>query len=187
MLTSLLPLRLVNHMTNSYTSHFLLPHTFSMSRVVCTPKVFTKPGLTQRSAHFRRNLRPNNGHFVLILISLICKSMLKLLVTTLLILLLMINLLQRQSEIQSGTLCLRCGETGHRANRCNASQPSKTGQSFLVEWKADRLVTIKSSKQICVMFNVRGTCTDEGSFRFGEHSCSLCGDSKHGAYACTCN
>src|SRR5882724_417256 len=102
MLTSLLPLTLGNHTTNSYASPFLMPPTFSMSRVARTPKVSTKPGFTRRSAHFRRNLRLNNGRFALILISLVRESMLKLLVTTLLVLLLMINPLQRQSEIQSG-------------------------------------------------------------------------------------
>src|SRR5882724_5743317 len=102
MLNSLLPLRLGSHMTNSYVSHFLMPPTFSMSRVAHTPKVSTKPGLTRRSARFRRNIRLNNSHFALIIISLVRKSMLKLLVITLLVLLLMINPLQIQSEIQSG-------------------------------------------------------------------------------------
>ena len=85
------------------------------------------------------------------------------------------------------TLCLRCGNTGHQANKCSTFKPSKPNHQFFVKWKSDRLVTIKYNKHICVLFNVRGFCNDKVGSRHSDHSCSLCGDTKHGAMECTHN
>jgi len=85
------------------------------------------------------------------------------------------------------TLCLRCGDTGHRANQCNAAKPSKPSRTFVSEWKDDRLITIKTRKHLCVLYNVRGFCNDEAKPRHAEHACSLCTDPKHGATNCTRN
>jgi len=85
------------------------------------------------------------------------------------------------------TLCLRCSLFGHRANACMSSSPSKPSRSFIVEWKDNKLVSIKSNKSVCVMFNVRGSCTLGNNPHHGDHSCSFCADPKHGAAACTRN
>ncbi|KAK0216106.1 hypothetical protein IW262DRAFT_197073 [Armillaria fumosa] len=86
------------------------------------------------------------------------------------------------------TLCLRCGEIGHRADSCTSSTPSKRGRSFLAEWKDNSLIRISDQRYICLRFNLNG-CQPEPSpdMRHGLHICSLCGDPHHGATKCTRN
>jgi len=52
------------------------------------------------------------------------------------------------------TLCLRCRIFGHRANACMSLSLSKPSRSFVIEWKDNKLVSIKLNKSVCVMFNV---------------------------------
>jgi len=85
------------------------------------------------------------------------------------------------------TLCLCCRIFGHRANACMSLSLSKPSRSFVIEWKDNKLVSIKSNKSVYVMFNVRGSCSLGSNPLHGNHSCSFCADPKHGATACTHN
>ncbi|KAF8515934.1 hypothetical protein JB92DRAFT_2716426 [Gautieria morchelliformis] len=89
-------------------------------------------------------------------------------------------------ESRKPALCLRCGVIGHRASACSASHASCPERPILCEWRNDHLVD-KSNKRVCIMFNVRGSCSDSSSPTHGEHSCALCGDQHHAASACPRN
>ncbi|KAK0223273.1 hypothetical protein IW262DRAFT_1269342 [Armillaria fumosa] len=83
-------------------------------------------------------------------------------------------------------LCLKCGSIGHRADSCSSTTPSKSGRSFLVEWRDGVLVHISDRKLVCVRFNLT-VCKFESSPYHGIHICSLCTDTHHGATKCTRN
>jgi len=84
-------------------------------------------------------------------------------------------------------LCLHCGDFGHRAGKCIASILSKPSCTFIADWKDGKLISVKTNKQVCVTYNVRGSCNDSSNPLHGEHICSLCTDAKHAATACTRN
>ena len=88
-------------------------------------------------------------------------------------------------EGKKPALCLCCGVFGHRANACSSSHPSHPERPFISEWKANKLIS-KNNKTLCVMFNVRGHCTDRPSQSHGEHTCSL-GSKPHPASHCARN
>ena len=83
-------------------------------------------------------------------------------------------------------LCLYCGTNGHCALTCFASQANHPECSLLVKWRNNRLVN-KSNKPVCIIFNVKGSCSDSSTSTHGEHSCSLCRDQHHAATACPRN
>jgi len=87
---------------------------------------------------------------------------------------------------ETSLTCVRCGNKGHRASDCSAKRASHPECSIIVVWNQNRLETM-DGKHICLLFNVRGACTSVTSDRHGSHSCSLCGDSCHGARDCTHN
>ena len=75
-------------------------------------------------------------------------------------------------------LCIHCGGAGHRASTCDAMRFTTFKRLIFVDWKSDRLVS-KSGKHICLVFNIRGTCTTNplhSIHAHGAHLCSLCGD-----------
>ncbi|KAK0485618.1 hypothetical protein EDD18DRAFT_1195301 [Armillaria luteobubalina] len=75
---------------------------------------------------------------------------------------------------------------GHRADSCTTTTPSKTGRSFLVEWRDGALLRISDHKLVCVCFNLT-TCKFDSTPYHGIHMCSLCADTHHGATKCTHN
>src|SRR5882724_845179 len=76
------------------------------------------------------------------------------------------------------TLCLKCGMLGHCANVCHS--PSNCPDCpTIVNWKDGQLLN-KAGMAICIIFNIKGSCPDSSSGHL-THSCSLCGNSAHGA------
>ncbi|KAK0438525.1 uncharacterized protein EV420DRAFT_1316454 [Desarmillaria tabescens] len=99
------------------------------------------------------------------------------------------DMTQRDNASRSSSfrpLCLRCGLIGHHADSCMAATPSKSGRSFLVEWRDNSLLQISDHKLVCVRFNLT-VCRIEPSINHGIHMCSLCADTHHGATKCTRN
>ena len=92
---------------------------------------------------------------------------------------------QCHGEGKKPALCLQSGIYGHCMSSCSSPHPSRLKQPFICEWKGNKILSNKN-KLICVMYNVRGLCTDPPTNSHGEHSCSLCGDS-HLASHCTRN
>ena len=84
------------------------------------------------------------------------------------------------------SLCIHCGAAGHKALECQATSSTVLNKRIVIDWKANRLVS-KMGQLICLMFNVRGTCTNPQSSSHGAHSCSLCGDKQHPACHCSWN
>ena len=85
-------------------------------------------------------------------------------------------------------LCVQCGRAGHRASMCNTTRFT-TFNRPIVDWKSNHLVS-KSGKHVCLIFNIRGTCTTNplhGIHVHGAHLCSLCGDNRHAACNCSRN
>ena len=87
-------------------------------------------------------------------------------------------------SVKPNCLCLRCGNSGHHANVCH-SKSSRADRPIRVTWKIDKLIS-KSGRALCILFNIKGSCR-ETSPTHHEHSCSLCGDTHHGAARCTRN
>ena len=83
-------------------------------------------------------------------------------------------------------LCLHCGASGHCASECSTSHASHPKCTILCDWHNNNL-TNKSNKQICIMFNVCGLCSNTPSSTYGDHSCSLCGDQHYVATSCPRN
>ena len=54
--------------------------------------------------------------------------------------------------------CVQCGVVGHRAPVCQTMTSIIFNRPIFVNWKADCLIT-KAKKHICLIFNIRGTCT----------------------------
>ena len=66
----------------------------------------------------------------------------------------------------------------HKALNCQAKGSTVFNHPIIVDWKVDRLLS-KSGKQICLMFNVHGACSNFNNSTHGAHLCSLCGDVHH--------
>jgi len=88
-------------------------------------------------------------------------------------------------ENKKPTLCLRCGHMGHCAGNCSSMQLNRPERPIACDWRQEKLVS-KSNKPICVMFNVRGACSDPLASH-GGHICSLCGDGSHPVCRCPRN
>jgi len=84
----------------------------------------------------------------------------------------------------NNTLCLRCGSLGHPANTCHSPSNCSDHQT-IVNWRNGCLIN-KANVAICVIFNVKGPWTGS-SWNHVTHSCSLCGNSAHGATGCPQN
>ena len=82
--------------------------------------------------------------------------------------------------------CMHCGHKGHRASECSAKHANRPERPLIVQWSRNRLESL-DGKHVCLIFNARGTCSSTPSDRHGDHSCSLCGNSGHGAKDCTRN
>src|SRR5882724_9590932 len=100
---------------------------------------------------------------------------------------LMTSRVQISFERTQRVLCLQCGDFGHRAGTCVASSLSKPSCTFIVNWKDNKLILVKTGKHICITYNVHGSCNDESNSLHGKHICSLCAYLKHTAIACTRN
>ena len=87
--------------------------------------------------------------------------------------------------------------TNQKPNACTAAQqvtvcataPQQLqtilNAQLLLNGRTNALSLSRSGKEICLWYNVKGTCTD--SCQHGEHSCSLCGESHHGVAQCMHN
>ena len=84
------------------------------------------------------------------------------------------------------SLCVHYGTSGHKVSNCQAEGSTIFNRPIIVDWKADRLLS-KSGKQICLMFNVRGACSNFNNGTHGAHLCSLCGNVRHSACNCLRN
>ena len=90
----------------------------------------------------------------------------------------------RSFQDPKNTLCLKCGMLGHHVNTCRGTS-NRPDCPTIVTWKDGRLLN-KAGMPICIIFNVKGYCSDSSSGH-PYHSCSLCSDSVHGATGCTRN
>jgi len=86
----------------------------------------------------------------------------------------------------SSSPCLHCGKKGHHMPDCSAKHSSRPECSIIVVWAHNRLKTIYG-KHICLMFNIRGSCSSGITDKHGAHSCSLCGNPHHRAKDCSQN
>src|SRR5882724_5712053 len=84
------------------------------------------------------------------------------------------------------TLCLRCGAMGHRAGNCSAMKSNHPDGPIICKWKTNQLMS-KYDETVCIMFNIRGSCTEQPSFSHGLHVFSWCNDSNHATCHCTKN
>ncbi|KAJ6563886.1 hypothetical protein B0H19DRAFT_1067492 [Mycena capillaripes] len=82
-------------------------------------------------------------------------------------------------------LCFRCGRTGHGANLCKETNPSKHGRDFVISASQEGLFRIRDNRPVCMGFNI-GKCLTAAN-NHPLHICSLCSDSHHGASNCTRN
>ena len=83
-------------------------------------------------------------------------------------------------------LCVCCGFKGHRATLCSSKVSSCPERPILISWKNDHLESSNGTR-ICLHWNIRSLCPMQPSDRHGVNSCSLCGDTNHGARMCTRN
>ena len=82
--------------------------------------------------------------------------------------------------------CICCGNKGHHAFDCSVNHANRPEHPIIVAWNRNRLESL-DSEQICLIFNAQSVCSSEPSDFHGLHSCSLCGNSGHGAKDCTRN
>src|SRR5882724_5712696 len=82
------------------------------------------------------------------------------------------------------TIYLKCGNLGHWANTCT-SNSNRLDYPRIIAWKNNQHVN-KAGMPTCLTFNDKGSCTDSSSDH-SIHSCTLCGNSSHGASACPQN
>ncbi|EIN03378.1 hypothetical protein PUNSTDRAFT_139604 [Punctularia strigosozonata HHB-11173 SS5] len=82
--------------------------------------------------------------------------------------------------------CFFCGGKGHKASACKADRLIN-GQPVRLTRGEDRLVKDDKGRQYCFYFNMAGGCTkkDAGPCAKGDHRCTLCGGTNHGAQLCT--
>ena len=82
-------------------------------------------------------------------------------------------------------LCLQCGYTSHRAGNCSSTQSNFPKHPIACDWKLNKLLS-KSNKLICIMYNVRGSCSNPAP-NHSNHSSSLCSNGSHPACRCPRN
>ncbi|EIN09116.1 hypothetical protein PUNSTDRAFT_134282 [Punctularia strigosozonata HHB-11173 SS5] len=82
--------------------------------------------------------------------------------------------------------CFFCGGKGHKASACKADRLIN-GQPVRLTRGEDRSVKDDKGRQYCFYFNMAGGCTkkDAGPCAKGDHRCTLCGGTNHGAQLCT--
>src|SRR5882672_1252948 len=91
-----------------------------------------------------------------------------------------------QPSSETSSSCVHCGHKGHRASDCSAKHANRPERPLIIQWSRNLIESLKG-RHICLIFNARGTCSSAPSDCHGDHSCSLCGDSGHGAKDCTHN
>jgi hypothetical protein len=95
----------------------------------------------------------------------------------------------RGSSKEKQAFCFACGSNSHTAAQCDATRKAvgNRGNLFIRKEGSDWIIpgVTQDRKRICYPWNLPAGCRFPRSCGKGQHICSLCGSSSHGAPSCS--
>lgn len=93
----------------------------------------------------------------------------------------------RQPGPKTTSVCLICGNQGHRSDVCRVQKLRGTDKPTFARFSNGKLVSVRDANPICAPWNVSGNFGARcGQHNRAEHACSFCGKLDHHATSWSC-
>jgi len=87
------------------------------------------------------------------------------------------------STTPSSSFCFVCGGSGHRARECTATRQARGAKPIRLTKTSNGAWLLDGTIRLCYNHNLPKNCP--GNCSHGQHLCSLCASTTHGAFSCT--